>query len=106
MMTQAEMDSDLEMARSYLSVTRLTVDRYRHESVTETALWIFDGADKFGRRQIGSATRLDAPFNRGGEMLKWSSATLHNGSTANGVYVVSLLDAIGHIMRHTKGLHD
>lgn len=77
-MTQDEMDSDLVMAQSYLSCTRLTVDRCRHESVTETSLWIFDGSDKYGRRQIGSVTRLDALFTRGGETLKWSSATLHN----------------------------
>ena len=51
-MTQAEQDADLEEARKRLYPTRFTADRCRHDSVTETTLWIFDG-----RQQIGSASR-------------------------------------------------
>lgn len=101
-MTQTEMDSDLENARAYLGCTRLTVDRCRHESANTTALWIFDGEDKHGRHQIASATRLEEPYLKGDRAIKWRCSTLHNGSTANGVYVESLLDALGHIMRCTK----
>ena len=51
-MTPAEQDADLEEARKRLYPTRFTAERCRHETVTETALWIFDG-----RQQIGSASR-------------------------------------------------
>lgn len=51
-MTQAEQDADLEEARKRLYPTRFTAGRCRHDSVTETTLWIFDG-----RQQIGSASR-------------------------------------------------
>jgi hypothetical protein len=51
-MTPAEQDADLEEARKRLYPTRFTADRCRHDSVTDTALWIFDG-----RQQIGSASR-------------------------------------------------
>ena len=97
-MTHEEMNVDLENARSYLSCTRLTVDRCRHESVTESSLWIFDG-DK----QIASCTRLETPYERGGMPIRWRACTMHgSGTVANGVYVSTLLDALGHIMRCTK----
>ena len=102
MMTAVEMDADLECARSYLDCTRLTVERCRHKSATTTALWIFDGKDKFGPRQIGSATRLDEPYTRGDRLIKWRCSTIHSDQVTNGVYVENLLDAIGHIMRCTK----
>lgn len=96
-MTNDEMERDLEDARAYLGCTRLTVDRCRHESVDQSALWIFDGVD-----QIGSATRLDTPYEKAGYMIRWRCSTLHRGSTANGVYLPSLLDCMGHILRCTK----
>jgi hypothetical protein len=96
-MTETEMDADLEDARSYLGCTRLTVDRCRHASVHVTSLWIFDG-----KRQIASATRLDTPYVRNDRHVRWRCCTMHQGSVANGVYVETLLDALGHIMRCTK----
>lgn len=96
-MTQEQMDRDMSDAAAYLGCTRLTVQRSRHESTTETALWIMDG-DK----QIGSASRLETPYERGWEIIRWRCATIHNGQAANGVYRASLLDCMGHIMRCTK----
>lgn len=98
-MTQDEMNTDMEDAKSYLSCTRLTVDRCRHESVTTSSLWIMDGAN-----QIGSATRLTPSegYERHGTPMRWRCSTIHSGQCANGVYVSTLLDAIGHIMRCTK----
>ena len=40
-MTQAEQERDLDEARIYLGCTNLTSDRCRHESVTETSIWVF-----------------------------------------------------------------
>jgi hypothetical protein len=102
-MTNEEMDRDLEECRAYLGCTRLTVERCRHESAETTAIWIFDGADKYGPRQIASVSRLETPYERSGNMYRWRANTYANGSCANGVFVATLLDALGHVMRCTKG---
>lgn len=104
-MTNEEMDRDLEEARAYLGCTRLTVERCQHESITTSALWVFDNENMprgMVSNQIGSATRLETPYEKAGYMIRWRCSTLHNGSTANGVYLSSLLDCMGHIMRCTK----
>jgi hypothetical protein len=62
-MTQDQQDADLSDARA-LAPHGVTVDRCRHESIEETALWLFtDGA------QIASITRDGAAW-RATRMLR------------------------------------
>ena len=92
MQTQAEQDRDLDDARSYLSVTNLTVDRCRHKTVTESALWIFD-KDK---RQIASVSRLSGdPVGD----YRWELTRMHRGMPTARRCERTLLDCIGQIMR-------
>ena len=63
MQTQEEQERDLQDAQTYLSVTTLRADRCRHESVTETSIWVFGGVkDRRGNpirdQQIGCIKRL------------------------------------------------
>ena len=62
-MTQDQQDADLSSARALLP-PGLTADRCRHESITETALWVFDGA-----QQVASITRDGAAW-RATRMLR------------------------------------
>jgi hypothetical protein len=102
-MTNEEMDKDLAEVQTYLSCTRLTADRCRHESTVTTSIWVFDGEDKFGRKQIACMARLEEPYERNGTMYRWRCSTLHGGIVANGVYLATMLDCLGHVMRGTKG---
>ena len=90
--TQADQDRDLEDAQTYLSVTTLTVDRCRHDSVTETSLWVFD-QDK---RQIGAIVRL--PDNRSD--YRWEVSRILKGQPVSRRCERTLLDCIGDLMRY------
>lgn len=83
-MTQDEMDKDVRNAATLLQQTRLTVDRSRHESTTETALWFMDGDS-----QVGSATRID-----GG----WRVNRMFNGSPSSERLEAYLGGAVAHIV--------
>ena len=94
-MTEDEMDRDVADAQRHLSVTTITVDRCRQESVTETTLWFFD-PDK---RQIVAATRLPGPpisnWHDG-----WECKRMHRGMPVSSRCHKTLLEVIGDIMRY------
>lgn len=92
-MTQDEQDRDLADAQVYLSVTTLTVNRCRHASVTETALWVFDQG---GKRQIASVSRL--PGEPRGD-YRWEVTRIYRGQPTARQCERTLLDCIGVIMR-------
>lgn len=83
-MTQDEMDADVRNAATLVQQTRLTVDRSRHESTTQTALWFMDGDS-----QRGSATRVD-----GG----WRVCRMFNGSPTSERMEAYLGGAVAHIV--------
>ena len=106
MFSQDEQECDLEEVQTYLSVTRLTADRCRHESVTETSIvrsivrsiWIFDGFTRRGeRRQIGSIVRL---LRASTSDYRWEvTRMLHGQPVARRCYR-TLLECIGNIMAY------
>ena len=102
MFSQDEQECDLEEVQTYLSVTRLTADRCRHESVTETSIvrsiWIFDGFTRRGeRRQIGSIVRLPRASTSD---YRWGvTRMLHGQPVARRCYR-TLLECIGNIMAY------
>lgn len=87
MMTQDQQDADLAAAAQLLHPTKYTADRCRHESVTETTIWVFDE-----RKQIGSIThaRPDA----------WRASRMAQGMPTSAREFGALADAVTHI---TKG---
>lgn len=91
-MTQAEQDADLEEARKRLYPTRFTADRCRHDSVTETTLWIFDG-----RQQIGSASR-----NSDG----WTANRITKGITAGQRREPTMEAALSYIVSPVSAARD
>jgi hypothetical protein len=89
---ERRMERDLEDARSYLGCTRLTADRCRHETVTQTTLWVFDG-----KRQIGVAAREDG---------RWRASHMLRGMPTTERRFATLLEALGHVMAQDKGNGD
>ncbi len=104
-MTQAEQDRDLTDARAYLSATKLTADRCRHASVTETSLWFFlPGADKKAKPiQIGSASRLPPERDNRLRTCRWEVTRMFNGQPVARCYAGSLLEAVTYIVRFEHG---
>ena len=87
-----------DYAQSYLSVTKLTADRCRHETVTETSLWIFLGLNKYGqRRQIACIKRL--PRGCVGD-YRWEVTRMLHGQPVARRCERTLLDCIGNVMRY------
>jgi hypothetical protein len=95
-MTQDEQETDLIDARTYLSVTTMTAERCRHESVKHTSLWFFSGTSA---RQVASATRLaeDSPVGH-----RWRVSYIRNGQPVTSRTERSLLDVIGYVMRYDQ----
>jgi hypothetical protein len=91
--TQEEQERDLEDAQTYLSVTTLTIDRCRHESVAETSLWVFD------REQIASIKRL--PRDCVGS-FRWEVTRMAHGQPVARRCERTLLDCIGDVMRYER----
>jgi hypothetical protein len=85
-MTSAEMDIVMEMAQNFAG-DRARVDRCRHESVTEPALWFFD--PKSGK-QIGSVSR-QSPIER------WKGNRMMHGMPVSEFRHGSLHAAVEHI---------
>lgn len=86
-MTQDEMDNDQLEAGAMLSKTRLTVDRSRHESVFDTALWFMDGAV-----QRGSAHRTpNLPSD-------WRCSRMYAGMPTSERLFDTLADVVEHIV--------
>ena len=81
--TDAAMDRDMAEAAALLPVG-LTIDRCRHESVTETALWIFGPEGK----QIGSVS-----FHREG----WKANRMANGMPTSQRFEQTLSLAVTHV---------
>ena len=97
-MTQDEQERDLQDAQTYLSITRLTADRCRHESVTETSLWIFDGKTRRGLpRQVASITRISG--NPVGD-YRWEVTRMAYGQPVARRCERTLLECIGDVMRY------
>ena len=82
-MTQDQQEADLDEARRLLHPTQYSADRCRHESITATSLWIFNG-----RRQIGSITR---------EPGGWRASRMAGGSPSSLRQFQSLERAITHV---------
>jgi hypothetical protein len=93
-MTQDEQSSDLALARNYLVGTDLTAERCTHETVTETALWIYD-RDK---HQIGSITRLSPEST---SKYKWEVTRMWRGMPTARWAEVTLHDCIENLKRYT-----
>ena len=84
-MTQDQQEAYMKDAAFILGTTgsTLTVDRCRHETVTETALWIFETVRdnpgrtpaKFRRSQVGTVAHLDTTSD-----LKWEATRMMGGS--------------------------
>lgn len=93
-------EANLKQCRDYLSCTSLRVDRSRHESVTHTALWVFDKGGRDGaERQIASIVNEAVPNG-----IVWRVSALMNGVPVSERRVPTLLDAVGEMMRATKGI--
>jgi hypothetical protein len=91
-MTDTEQDRDLDDARSYLSVTTVTVDRCRHETVDRTSLWFFiDG------EQIASASRMPAESRSD---YRWEVSRMAQGLPVSRRAYATLLEVVGDVMRY------
>jgi hypothetical protein len=92
-MTNEEMDADVEHAASYLSCCpSMSVDRCRHPSVTETALWFFDNG-----RQIASAHRLETTSD-----YRWEVTRLGRGGPVARRATKTVLEAVGWVLKHAS----
>lgn len=97
---QDAQEENLAIVRNYLSCTSLRVDRSRHESVTHTAIWIFDRGGKGGaERQIACIVNEATPTG-----IVWRVNALSHGMAISEVRVPTLLDACGAMLRATKGV--
>jgi len=92
-MTQDEQNADLAQAQTYLIGTDLTVDRCKHETVTETALWVYD-RDK---HQIGAITRLSPEST---SKYRWECTRMWRGMPTARWAEVTLLDCIENLKRY------
>ncbi|MGB5083318.1 MAG: hypothetical protein WBO09_01660 [Methylocystis silviterrae] len=90
-MTKDEMQRDLEEMQSYLSCTSLIVKRCEHESVTHTALWIFD---KDGD-QIASVSRVETSSK-----WKWEASKMRRSQPITRLPFEHLLQAAAYVVRH------
>jgi hypothetical protein len=95
-MTQDEQEFDLTEAQTYLSVTTLTVNRCKHESVDQTSLWFFSGTSG---NQIASATRLPVESATGD---RWTVSYLQHGQPVTRRALRTLLDVVGYVMQYDK----
>jgi hypothetical protein len=84
MMTQEQQDADLAAAVRFLHPTPYSADRCRHESVTETSVWVFDG-----RRQIGSVTHTQSDT--------WRASRMDRGMPTTSREFPTLADAMAHV---------
>jgi hypothetical protein len=87
MMTQDQQEADLAAAARLLHPTKYTADRCRHESVTETSLWVFDG-----RRQVGSITHAQPDA--------WQASRVVQGMPTSARKFSTLADAVSHIINN------
>lgn len=87
--SQAEQDADLMDMAAYLSCTRFTVNRCRHDSCAHTALWIMDG-----QKQIASVSYVN---NR------WIAQGMIGGPPVWNRACDSLLDAAATILKNQPG---
>lgn len=83
-MTPAEQDAHLAQAQAMLP-PGMTADRCRHESITDTSLWIF-GTDA---KQIGSITHTGSGW--------WRASQMHRGMPTTCLSYPSLREAMQHI---------
>jgi len=79
MMKQNDQEAELELARCFFSPNDgIRVDRCRHESVTETVLWIF--SKNIRMPQIGTVKRLDGGAEyRAKCQHEWEATRMKNG---------------------------
>ena|GEM_PF-4095623 len=88
-MTVTEMDADLEDARSFLSVTRFEVRRCEHETVTSTALWVFDDG-----RQIACIVRNEGSLSK----YRWRANKMRNSQPITEMPFQTLAGACAYVI--------
>ena len=96
-MTQDEQDFDLIAARHLIPsamIDKITIDRSRHESITETRLWVFNAQTK---QQIGTIGYYsdETPERR------WKANRIHKGSPTSERFFTNMFEALNHVV--TKG---
>ena len=96
-MTNAEMDADVFDLQAYLGCTSLSVDRCRHASVTESALWAFGPNAK----HIASVSR-----NVTTSKYKWRVNKMANGGRITEMCFETLLDAATYDLRYCYDVKD
>lgn len=96
-MTSAEMDSDVADLAAYLGCTSLSVERCRHASVTESALWVFAPNGK----QIASVSR-----NVTLSKYCWRVNKLAHGQPITEMCFETLLDAATYVLRYCYDSRD
>lgn len=85
-----EMDRDLAEMRSHLAGVSLDVERCRHDSITPTALWVFD---KNGR-QIASVSRLETSSK-----YAWEASKTRDAMPITRLSFETLSAAAAHVLR-------
>ena len=94
MMTQDEMDADLAVARFACERLGLSVDRCRHETVTQTSIWVFSDADK--TLQVGAIRRIEEPG------FRWHASRMPRGTPTSAARYATQLEAIQHVAGGVK----
>lgn len=103
MSTQEQQERHLEEVRTYLSCTSLRVDRCRHDSVTETSIWVFDQCGRNGSERQIAVIAQHAP-TAADPHYPWRVSAMLNGSPVSQRNCQTMLDAVGEVMRATKGI--
>lgn len=89
-MSPDEMDRDLDDMRSHLAGVSLDVERCRHDSITRTALWVFD---KNGR-QIASVSRLQTSSK-----YAWETSKIRDAMPITCLPFETLSEAAAYVLR-------